>query len=247
MDLRSNATIERKRAEARAERELAARKRAEAQRAREEAQRKQREEEAMDRKAEKAQQHSEELRRGREDAVRRIEGYHRHIDNCTAEMREHERKIDECRERIKRQQDMIRQRRAEAETNRLDAGLLRTEADMACLQGSSDRQMHGDHKSSKHRELMEKAEAKQRESMQKERDAENLERQAVETERNVHRLCDALLYNGRQRGMVERDRDIEERRVAEMAEKLSVYKREAFDWISRNHWKRWRTVRQQPG
>ena len=28
------------------------------------------------------------------------------------------------------------------------------------------------------------------------------------------------------RGMVERDRDIEERRVAEMAEKLSVYKRE---------------------
>jgi len=70
------------------------------------------------------------------------------------------------------------------------------------------------------------AEAKQRESMQKERDAENLERQAVETERNVHRLCDALLYNGRQRGMVERDRDIEERRVAEMAEKLSVYKRE---------------------
>ena len=71
-------------------------------------------------------------------------------------MREHERKIDESRESIKRQQDMIRQRRAEAETNRLDAGLLRTEADMACLQGSSDRQMHGDHNSSKHRELMEK-------------------------------------------------------------------------------------------
>merc|ERR1719309_1212236 len=86
--------------------------------------------------------------------------------------------------------------------------------------------MHGDHKSSKHRELMEKAEAKQRESMQKERDAENLERQAVETKRNVHRLCDALLYNGRQRGMVERDRDIEERRRDEMAEKLAVYKRE---------------------
>jgi len=47
--------------------------------------------------------------------------------------------------------------------------------------------------------------------------------------------------------MVERDRDIEERRVAEMAEKLSVYKREAFDWISRNHWERLRTVRQPPG
>ena len=90
--------------------------------------------------------------------------------------------------------------------------------------------MHGDHKSSKHRELMEKAEAKQRESMQKESDAEELETQAVLTERNVHRLCDALLYNGRQRGMVERDRAIEERRVAEMGEKLSKYKREAENY-----------------
>ena len=90
--------------------------------------------------------------------------------------------------------------------------------------------MHGDHKSSKHRELMEKAEAKQRESMQKESDAEELETQAVLTERNVHRLCDALLYNGRQRGMVERDRAIEERRVAEMGEKLSKYKRKAMNY-----------------
>jgi len=93
MDLRSHQTIERKRAEASAERNVAHRKRAEAQRARAEAQRRQREEESMDIKAEKAQKHSEELRRDREEAVRRIAGYHRHIDNCTAEMREHERKI----------------------------------------------------------------------------------------------------------------------------------------------------------
>ena len=53
---------------------------------------------------------------------------------------------------------------------------------------------------------------------------------AVLTERNVHRQCDALLYNGRQRGMVERDRAIEERRVAEMGEKLSKYKREAANY-----------------
>jgi len=226
MDLRSHQTIERKRAEASAERNVAHRKRAEAQRARAEAQRRQREEESMDIKAEKAQKHSEELRRDREEAVRRIAGYHRHIDNCTAEMREHERKIDECRERIKRQQNMISQRRAEAATNRLDADLLRTEADMACLQGSSDRQLHGNHKSAKHQSLMQEAEAKQREAMAKDSEAADLERQAVETERNVHRLCDSLIYNGRQRGMIERDRDIEERRRDEMAEKLSVYKRE---------------------
>merc|ERR1719397_2102619 len=177
----------------------------------------------MERKAENAELRSEELRRGQADAVQRIEGYNRHIDNCTAEMKEHERKIDECRDQIKRQQDMIR---AEAATNRLDADLLRTEADMACLQGSSDRQLHGNHKSAKHQSLMQQAEAKQREAMQKDIDAEGLERQAVETERNVHRLCDSLLHNGRQRGMIERDRDIEERRRDEIAEKLSVYKRE---------------------
>merc|ERR1712181_50944 len=62
--------------------------------------------------------------------------------------------------------------------------------------------------------------------MKKDSDAEDLERQAVETERNVHRLCDSLLYNGRQRGMIERDRDIDERRRNEMGEKLALYKRE---------------------
>ena len=226
MDLRSERTIERKRAEARAKRELAERKRAEARRARSEARRKERQAESMDRKADKAQRHSMDLRRGRAEAVRRIEGYHRHIDNCTGEMREHEDKIDECRVRIKRQQNMIRTRRAEAANYRLDADLLRTEADIACLAGSSDRQLHGNHKSAKHHSLMKQAEAKQKEAMQKDKDAADLEQQARETERNVHWLCDALLYNGRQRGMVERDRDIEERRRNEMAEKLAVYKRE---------------------
>ena len=62
--------------------------------------------------------------------------------------------------------------------------------------------------------------------MQKDREAEDLEKMAVETERNVLRLCESLVNNGRQRGMVERDRDLEERRVAEVAEKLAVYKRE---------------------
>ena len=40
--------------------------------------------------------------------------------------------------------------------------------------------------------------------------------------------------------MVERDRDIEERRVAEMAEKLSVYKREvSADFSQSNTIERW--------
>ena len=104
-------------------------------------------------------------------------------------IQEYERKIDECRERIQRQRDMIGQRRLEAQKHQMDAGLLRTSADIACLQGSSDRQLHGNHKSAKHRFLMEQAKAKQEEAMQKDREAEDLEKMAVETERNVLRLC----------------------------------------------------------
>ena len=65
MDLRSSSTIERKKAEAHAERELADIKREHARLARSEARIKQREEEAMDRKADKAQEHEEKLRRDR--------------------------------------------------------------------------------------------------------------------------------------------------------------------------------------
>ena len=69
----------------------------------------------MDREAEKTQQTTEEPWQGCEDS---------------------ERIISESRESIKRQQDMIRLRRAMAEANHQDAGLLRTKADIICLQSS---------------------------------------------------------------------------------------------------------------
>ena len=42
------------------------------------------------------------------------------------------------------------------------------------------------------------AERKIREAMAKERDASDLEKLAHDGERNIHRLCDQLLVNGRQ-------------------------------------------------
>ena len=42
------------------------------------------------------------------------------------------------------------------------------------------------------------AERKIREAMTKERDASDLEKLAHDGERNIHRLCDQLLVNGRQ-------------------------------------------------
>ena len=46
--------------------------------------------------------------------------------------------------------------------------------------------------------------------------------------RGVIDPCSGLLKCSMFRGLIERDRDIEERRRDEMAEKLSVYKREVM-------------------
>ena len=43
------------------------------------------------------------------------------------------------------------------------------------------------------------ADKKQRESMRRSREANDLEKMANEGERNVNRLCDRMLVNGRQR------------------------------------------------
>ena len=67
--------------------------------------------------------------------------------------------------------------------------------------------------------------------MRREREADDLETMAADGERNIYRLCQQLLVNGRQRGDVMRER--EERRVAEISQNLKRYKRETwFSWSS---------------
>ena len=53
--------------------------------------------------------------------------------------------------------------------------LLRSSADIDCLQGSSDRQLHGNRKSAQYRSLREQAKAKQEKAMQKDREGEDLD------------------------------------------------------------------------
>ena len=65
--------------------------------------------------------------------------------------------------------------------------------------------------------------------MRKEREADDLEILAVDGERNIHRLCDQLLVNGRQRGDVQRKLEREERRVAEISLTLDMYNREVSE------------------
>ena len=54
----------------------------------------------------------------------------------------------------------------------------------------------------------------------------DLEGLAQDGERNIHRLCDQMLVNGRQRADVQREKEREERRVADLAVDLQRYKRE---------------------
>ena len=227
MDLTSQQTLDRKREEIRVLREQSVSKRREADQRRSEASRKQREEEEMDRKAEKAQKHSEELKRYRELSVEKIERYQRKIDHQTIEMRESERQIDDCRVRLRNQQERIRASRQTAINCRLDADLLRTEADVACMTGVKKRETQGMNAHSNHAELLLKAEEKQREAMRMDREAEESDRRAIEGEHNVHRLCNQLLVQGMVRGTLEREKEEEEKKVAELAEKLRTYKIEA--------------------
>ena len=46
----------------------------------------------------------------------------------------------------------------------------------ACWQGTADRELHGSARGARHRQLLEQAEAKIREAMRRERDAEDSER-----------------------------------------------------------------------
>ena len=214
MDLRSDKTIERVETEIDANKELAANKRAEARSKRDEMQKIQEQEEEMDIRAEEARRHSEGIQQSREDALMRIEECHEYIDGYTEDIQMYESEENENRERVIRQNGMIQYRRDEAKSRRSKAREIKADADDACLRGSSDRQTHGDHKSSRHLELMRKAESKQREALQLEEEADDLEKQAVVTEKNIIRLREKIRHCVEQRRMVEAEKKTEEGRVA---------------------------------
>jgi len=77
-----------------------------------------------------------------------------------------------------------------------------------------------------HRALLEEAERKMRSAIDKEREANDLQRLVTEGDRNIQRMCDQMLVNGRARSEAEQDRKREEDKVAEMAQNLETYKRE---------------------
>ena len=111
-----------------------------------------------------------------------------------------------------------------------DSAAMRGQAGMQLGLGNNSRQLLVEGESGKYVDFCSlitfyTAERKMREAMTKDREAKDLERLALDGERNIHRLCDQLLVNGRQRGDVEKERKIEENRVSEMAASLERYRK----------------------
>ena len=96
-----------------------------------------------------------------------------------------ESRITDLRARIPRQQDLNRTRRTEKQRLEEDARRLRAEADSAAIRGQAGMQLGMGNNS---RRLLEEAERKMREAMTKEKEASELERLALDGERNIHRL-----------------------------------------------------------
>ena len=118
-----------------------------------------------------------------------------------------------CRTRIRSQQELNRTRREEAESLKQEAKHCRAQADSCAILGSTQMQLGC---KSQGRPLLEEgiehdnynmtivvsmsiAEKKQNEAMRRSREAEDNEKMVTEGERNVHRLLDHMLANGRQR------------------------------------------------
>ena len=235
MDLRSEETIRRKKEEIRIAREKIIEKRREADFKRLESERKQREEEKSDEKADKAQTHSNRLRHDRNQALIKIQNYQRKIDSYAMEMTSCEKRIDALRDRIKTQIEDMRAKRQEAIHLRYEVNRLEREADLNCIPGKLERELHGLNKYSRQKELLQKAEEIMQKAIYADKIAQDLDIAAKKDGDNVVVLGDQLLVNGRYRGELEKDKIQEEQKVAKLGEKLKTYKVEIYncEYLSR--------------
>ena len=162
-------------------------------------------------KSQKALNHADDLKRERQEVLRRINNYQREIDNCRMLMRENEKDIDMLKVLIMSLHTVIQECRAEAKRLKDESDALKREADSNVMPGQHLQQIGNNVKA---KELLERAEAKQREAIAKDRDADNEERLAADRQRTIQRLCDKLLLRGRQREQNERVKEQEERRFS---------------------------------
>ena len=129
----------------------------------------------------------------------------------------------------------MRAKRQEAIHLRYEVNRLKREADLNCIPGKLERELHGLNKYSKQKELLQKAEEIMQKAISADKIAQDLDIAAQKDGDNVVILGDQLLINGRYRGELEKDKIQEEQKVAELGEKLKTYKIEIYncEYLSR--------------
>ena len=178
---------------------------------------KQRQEEEADDQANKISNEIEGLQRKKQRIQDKFEGLNRHVDECTAEMRDYEQRMDQLKTDIRRQRDILKVRQGEVRRLKSEAVSLRRQADTACYQGTTNIQYGFDS-----RKLLEEAESKMQQAQKDERNVEDFQKLVSDGERNLVKMGDQLLVNGRHRLEVERERKQQEDKVREITQQLQV-------------------------
>ena len=225
VDYRSRATIDRQIAEVREQREIAANFRQTADEYRRRANETRLQEEDCDVRATAADNHAAALRTSRDGQQEIFDLQQQRIDGFIQEMWDCERSIDAYRDRVRNQQEVIRDRRAEAERLNNESIQAKRLADSNALQGLARREQGRGGQS-----MLEEAEIKQREGLRKEKEANDLEGLAQDGERNIHRLCDQMLEKGRERAIAENARENGQRELLRLGNELDAAQAEVNRW-----------------
>ena len=224
MDMRSAATIKRKIKEMRIVKEKVFEKRKEAEVKNIEARRKQRNKEISNAKSTKALNHSNRLRRDREKTLINIGKYQKQIDICTTKITSCEKQIDLLRKRIHAPLADMRTKVQEARHLRWEADSLKREADVNCILGKTERELHGQNKYSRHRKLLRRAVENMQKAINVNESAQGCDKSANKDKHKILILGHQMLINSKWKGELDENKRQEEQRVAQLGEKLRTYK-----------------------
>lgn len=222
--MRSAATIKRKTKEMREAKEKVFEKRKEAKIKNIEARRKQRDKEISNAKSTKALNHSNRLRRDREKTLIKIRKYQKQIDICTTKMTSCEKRIDLLRKRIHAPLADMRTKVQEARHLHCEADRLKREADVNCILGKTERELHGQNKYSRHKKLLHRAVENMQKAINIDESAQDRDKSANRDKNKILIIGHQMVINSQWKGELDENKRQEEQRVAELGEKLRTYK-----------------------
>ena len=107
-----------------------------------------------------------------------------------------------------------------------EADHLKREADLNCIPGRVEHELHSLNRYSRHKELLQKAKESMQKAINIDKIAQVLEESAKKDEHNVHILGNQILINGKWREELDKNKIQEEQKITQLREKLRTYKSE---------------------